>query len=198
MIAPRIWAYWSIIGEMHCDKSCQGRTRRRWAKASTLRCKVPALERRNLPHCIGAGGDAWPCRRLAPLLGLANGPMRGESEGLVRWWLDSLAGSVSLHQCFFLLSNKFPCFQPSNLHPSKCQPFSISAKSRAIAGYLCQRVSCSRSENSLSSPKTVFQPRDERAWRFLIQPMGFQKKRSTRRLHMLEKFSAHEVTWTTR
>ena len=150
MIAPRIWAYWSIIGEMHCDKSCQGRTRRRWAKASTLRCKVPALERRNLPHCIGAGGDAW---RSAPLLGLANGPMRGESEGLVRWWLDSLAGSVSLHQCFFLLSNKFPCFQPSNLHPSQCQPFSISAKSRAIAGYLCQRVSCSRSENSLPLPR---------------------------------------------
>jgi hypothetical protein len=40
----------------------------------------------------------------------------------------------------------------------------------------------------------VFQSRDERAWRFLIQPMGFQTKRSTRLLHMLEKFSAHEVT----
>ena len=131
MITARIWAYWPIIGEMHCDKSCQGRTRRRWAKASTLREKIPALERRNLPHYM-------PCRRLAPLLGLANGPVRGESE---RLWLDSLAGSVSLHQCFFLLSNKFPCFQPSKLRPSRCQPFSISAKSRAIAGYLCQRVS---------------------------------------------------------
>jgi hypothetical protein len=112
--------------------------------------------------------------------------------GLTAW----LGPCLSIN-AFSSFPISFLDFSPRNTAHQNAS-LSLSLRSRVPPLDISASVYRVRDQKTLFPVPRRCSRRGTRAWRFLTQPMGFQKKRSIRLLHMLEKFSAHEVTWTTR